>query len=93
MAMKDPVHPGEIIRLDVLDELGLSLARAASALGVSRVALSRVVNGRAALSPNLAARLERAGAGSARMWLSLQDAYDLSHIAADSLDVKPLASV
>jgi addiction module HigA family antidote len=78
MAMKHPVHPGEILREDVLAELGLQVAQAAERLGVSRVALSRVVNGHAAISPNLAVRLELAGAGTARSWLAMQAAYDLS---------------
>ncbi|MDR1187285.1 MAG: HigA family addiction module antidote protein [Bifidobacteriaceae bacterium] len=93
MGMKNPSHPGEIIRADVLDELGIGLSKAAEALGVSRGALSRVVNGHAAVSPELATRLERAGAGTARMWLSLQDAFDLSRVPAEALHVKPLASV
>lgn len=78
MVMKHPVHPGVILREDVLADLGLQVAQAAERLGVSRVALSRVVNGHAAISPNLAVRLELAGAGTARSWLAMQAAYDLA---------------
>lgn len=76
--MKTPVHPGELIREDVVVELGLSVSEAADRLGVSRVALSRVLHGHARVSPNLAIRLEAAGAGTARAWLAMQSAYDLA---------------
>jgi addiction module HigA family antidote len=78
MAMKTPVHPGEILREDVLADLGLGVSEAASRLGVSRVALSRVLHGHARISPALAIRLEEAGAGTARAWLAMQIAYDLA---------------
>ena len=66
MAMKNPVHPGEVLREDVLADLGLGVREAASRLGVSRVTLSRVLHGHARVSPNLAVRLEQAGVGTAR---------------------------
>ena len=78
MVMKTPVHPGEVLRADVLAELGLGVSDAASRLGISRVALSRVLHGHARVSPNLAVRLEEAGVGSARAWLAMQTAYDLA---------------
>lgn len=78
MVMKSPVHPGEILREDVLAELGLSVSEAASRLGISRVALSRVLHCHARVSPNLAIRLEEAGAGTARVWLAMQSAHDLA---------------
>lgn len=76
--MKNPVHPGEILREDVLAELGLSVGEAAERLGVSRVTLSRVLHGHARISPNLAVRLEEAGVGTARSWLAMQAAADLA---------------
>ena len=76
--MKNPVHPGEILREDVLGDLGLGVAEAASRLGVSRVALSRVLHCHARISPNLAIRLEEAGVGTARAWLAMQTAHDLA---------------
>lgn len=78
MAMKNPPHPGELLREDVIAELGLSVTEAARRLGMSRVAFSRVINGKAAISPDLAIRLERAGAGTARGWLAMQTNYDLA---------------
>jgi len=76
--MKKPVHPGAILREDVLAELGISVSDAAERLGVSRVALSRVINERARISPSLAVRLEAAGISTARAWLALQAARDLA---------------
>ncbi|KKX34021.1 HigA family addiction module antitoxin [Rhizobium sp. LC145] len=76
--MKSPPHPGELLREDVLVPLGLSVTDAADRLNISRVALSRVLNGHAAVSPDLALRLERAGASTARAWLSMQTNYDLA---------------
>ncbi len=78
MAMKTPVHPGELLREDLLADLGLGVGAAASRLGISRVALSRVVHGHARISPNLAVRLEEAGVGTARAWLAMQSAHDLA---------------
>lgn len=85
MAMKNPVHPGEILRDDVLAELGLSVSDAAERLGVSRVTLSRVLHGHARVSPNLAVRLEEAGAGTARAWLAMQTSFDLAAQRAEGV--------
>jgi antitoxin HigA-1 len=76
--MKNHPHPGELLREDVLVPLSLSVTEAAQRLAMSRVALSRVLNGRAAISPDLAVRLERAGVSTARFWMTLQANYDLS---------------
>lgn len=78
MTMKHPVHPGEVLRNDVIAELGITVGQAAERLGVSRVTLSRVLHGHARLSPNLAVRLEAAGVGTARAWLAMQTAHDLA---------------
>jgi addiction module HigA family antidote len=67
-----------IIREDVLADLGLGVGEAAGRLGVSRVALSRVLHGHARVTPSLAVRLEEAGVGTARAWLAMQSAYDLA---------------
>jgi antitoxin HigA-1 len=85
MAMKSPVHPGEIMREDVLAELDLGVGEAASRLGISRVALIRVLHGHARISPNLAVRLEEAGVGTARAWLAMQSAHDLANERATGL--------
>ena len=76
--MNAPPHPGLLIKHEVLDSLGLNVTDAASKLGMSRVALSRVVNARAGISPDLAIRLESAGVSTARFWLALQMNYDLA---------------
>jgi addiction module HigA family antidote len=76
--MKNPIHPGELIREEVLAELSLSVSEAATRLGVSRVTLSRVLHGHARVSPNLAVRLEEGGVGTARSWLAMQSAHDLA---------------
>lgn len=76
--MNNPVHPGEILREDVLAGLDLQVGETAQRLGISRVALSRVLHGHARISPNLAVRLEAAGVGTARSWLAMQTAYDLA---------------
>lgn len=76
--MHDPRHPGELLREDVLAPLSLGVSETARRLGMSRVALSRVLNGHAGISPDLAVRLERAGVSTARFWLSAQTAYDLA---------------
>lgn len=73
--MHNPPHPGEILTDTVLQEL--TVTELASRLGVSRVALSRVVNGRAAMSAELAIRLARLLGGSAESWLRMQVSYDL----------------
>lgn len=76
--MKNPPHPGELLHEDVIVELGLSVTETAERLGMSRVAFSRVLNGKAAVSPDLAIRLERAGVSTARAWLAMQANYDLA---------------
>lgn len=76
--MHDHPHPGELLREDVLIPLGIEVTDAAHRLGMSRTSLSRVVNGHAGISPDLAVRLERAGVSTARFWLTLQANYELS---------------
>lgn len=78
MAMKAPAHPGLGIEDNCLDPLGLSVAEAASILGVARHTLSRVLNGRAAISAETAIRFEKAGWSNAEFWLRRQAAYDLA---------------
>lgn len=73
--MHNPPHPGEVLRDTVLAEM--SVSEFARRLGVSRVALSRVINGRAAVSAEMAIRLSAALGGSAESWLSMQSSYDL----------------
>jgi addiction module HigA family antidote len=76
--MHNPPHPGEVLQDGVLGGV-LTVTEFAKHLRVSRVALSRVLNGRAAVSAELAIRLAAALGGSAESWLSMQAAYDLWH--------------
>ena len=76
--MKNPPHPGRSIQENCLEPLGLSVTDAAKGLGVARHTLSRVVNGHAAISPEMAIRLEKAGWSNAEFWLRRQIAYDLA---------------
>jgi antitoxin HigA-1 len=78
MAMKNPVHPGRIVRQDCLEPLQLTVTAAAKALGVTRQALNNVVNERAGISPEMAIRLSRAFGGTAETWLAMQMAFDLA---------------
>lgn len=76
--MKNHPHPGELLREDVLLPLGIEVTDAAKRLGMSRTTLSRVINGRAGISPDLAIRLERAGVSTARFWMNLQSNFELA---------------
>lgn len=99
--MFNPPHPGLTLRDDVLPALGLSVTLAAQQLDVSRVALSRVLNGRAAISPEMALRLEAwlgvERGGDARMWLAEQSAYDMWQAAqrfkATPMHVQPAPAI
>ncbi len=94
VTMNNPVHPGAVLREDVLADLGLGVGEAASRGGLSRVALSRVLHEHARVSPNLAVRLEAAGVGTARAWLAMQSAYDLAaERASGSPTVRRLVEV
>ena len=77
MRMHNPPHPGEILRELCLEPLGLSVTRAAEALGVSRKTLSAILNERAGISPEMAIRLSKAFDTSAESWLNQQVQYDL----------------
>ena len=77
MPMYNPPHPGEVLKEVCLDSLGLSVTRAAKGLGVTRQALSDLVNGKAAVSVDMALRLSKAFGSTPELWLGLQRAYDL----------------
>jgi len=96
--MHNPPHPGETLREDVLPALKMTVTGAAGALGVSRVSLSRVLNGAAGVSPEMALRIEKwLGAdhgGRAEVWLGMQSAYDLAQaakgVSAQLKKIKPV---
>ena len=81
MPMKNPVHPGATVK-GALEELGLSVTDAAKVLGVTRPTISKVGNGRAAISPEMAMRLAKAFGGTPEFWLRLQLNYDLARARA-----------
>lgn len=88
--MHNPPHPGETLKEDVLPALGLTVTQAAEQLGVARVTLSRMINGRAAISADMAIRLAQWLGGSAEIWLRLQLQYDLWHAEKNSkIKIKP----
>ena len=92
MPMHNPVHPGEILYHDIMEPMGLTITETAEHLGVSRKTLSKVINGRGAIAPEMAYRLGKAFKPSAEHWLRLQNAYDLWQIKQhdDAIRVKPL---
>ena len=78
MQMHNPAHPGEILKEDCIEPLGLSITEAAKGLGISRKTLSELVNGKAGVSPTMAMRLSIAFPNtSPQFWLNLQNQYDL----------------
>ncbi len=93
MFMKNPLHPGRIVRAECLEPLGLSVTKAAQGLGVTRKALSELVNGRSGVSAEMAFRLAKAFGASPEMWLGLQMDFDLARLRtkAARLKVKRLA--
>lgn len=86
--MKNPVHPGQIVKHDCIAPLGLTVTEAALALGVTRPTLSRVINGRAAISPEMAIRLSKAFGSRPETWLKIQLAYDLARAAKQAHAIK-----
>ncbi|MXX55237.1 MAG: HigA family addiction module antidote protein [Gemmatimonadetes bacterium] len=90
MAMKNPPHPGGIVRRQCLEPLGLSVTRAASGLGVTRQALSELLNGHTGISVEMAIRLSKAFGSTPETWLGMQMAYDLQRALAraDEIEVE-----
>lgn len=80
--MKQPVHPGNIVKHDCIDALGLSTATAAVILGVSRSSLSQLIAGRAPVSAEMAVRLAKAFGGRAEAWLGIQYAFNVAQLPA-----------
>ena len=88
MPMKNPVHPGQIVRHDCLEPLGLSVTAGAKILGVSRQTLNRIVNGKSGISPEMAIRLTKAFGSTEETWLRMQLAYDLAAARRDESKIK-----
>jgi addiction module HigA family antidote len=88
MLMKNPPHPGRSIRTACLEPLGLSVTEGAKVLGITRQALNNVVNGKAAISPEMAIRLAKAFGSTPETWLRMQLAYDLAAARKDEGKIK-----
>ncbi|HEV2178260.1 MAG TPA: HigA family addiction module antitoxin [Terriglobia bacterium] len=78
MRIARPAHPGHFIRMEIIDPLGLSVTKAARVLGVTRPALSALLNGRAALSPDMALRVEKAFGPKMDTLLRMQTAFEIA---------------
>ncbi len=86
--MHTPPHPGRIVRQECLEPLGLTVTDAARRLGVSRVALSELVNERRGVSPEMAIRLSKAFGSKPEVWAGLQMQYDLAEAMKKSDQIK-----
>ena len=86
MPMKNPPHPGALIR-DIIEALGLSVAEAAAGLGVTRQQLYNVINGKSAVTPEMAPRLEKAFGGTADPWLRMQVNHALARVRRNAGDL------
>ena len=82
MAMKNPPHPGKVVRVSCLEPLGLNVTEGARVLGVSRQALSNLVNGHARISTDMAVRLAKAFGSTTGTWIRLQAAFDVARARA-----------
>jgi addiction module HigA family antidote len=92
---RQPTHPGIIIKEDYLNPLSLTITEMASMLGVSRKTLSKIINERGAITPDMALRLARAFDTTPDLWMNLQKNYDLwqaEHASKEWKRVKPLSS-
>lgn len=78
IVMHNPPHPGKVVKNSLIDGTGFSVTKAAEVLGVKRVTLSKLLNGRAGISPEMAVRLSIALGTSSQMWLNMQAMYDLA---------------
>jgi addiction module HigA family antidote len=88
MKMKNPPHPGRIVRQECIEALGLTVTEAARALGVTRQALNNLVNLKAGVSPEMAIRLSKAFGSSPEVWLGMQMAYDLAQLEKQTSKIK-----
>ena len=88
MPMKNPPHPGLSVQLNCLEPFGLSVTEGAKVLGVSRTTLSRLIHGRAGVSPEMAIRLAKAFGATPDIWIRMQAAYDLAQARHREKDIK-----
>jgi addiction module HigA family antidote len=88
MPMKNPAHPGRIVRSACLEPLGLSITDGAKILGVTRQTLTKIVNGRSGISAEMAIRLAKAFGSTAELWVRMQASYDLAQARKDESKIK-----
>ena len=88
MPMKNPPHPGKVVRVSCLEPLGLNVTEGARALGVSRQALSNLVNCHARISAGMAVRLAKAFGSTTETWIELQAAYDVAQAQARESEIE-----
>ncbi len=84
--MKNPVHPGGFVKTEIIEPLGLSVTDAAKALGITRAALSAFLNERAALSPEMAIRMEKAFSVSMETLMRMQNSFDIAQARKHEAD-------
>jgi addiction module HigA family antidote len=87
MQMKNPPHPGELIG-DNLEELRISITKAATGLGITRQQLHNLIAGRSGITPEMAVKLEKALGSTADTWLKMQMNYDLAQVRKRAINVK-----
>lgn len=88
MLMKNPPHPGRIVRKECIEPLGLTVTEAVKRLGVTRQALNNLVNGKAGISPEMSIRLSKAFGSSPEVWLGMQMEYDLVQAEKNASAIK-----
>ncbi len=88
MAMKNPAHPGRIVKSACLEPLGLSVTDGAKVLDVTRQTLTKIVNGKSGISPEMAIRLSKAFGSTPETWLRMQVSYDLAQARKDESKIK-----
>jgi antitoxin HigA-1 len=88
MPMKNPAHPGRIVRSACLTPLGLSVTEGAKVLGVTRQTLTKIINGKSGVSAQMAIRLAKAFGSNAEIWVRMQAAYDLAQARKEESKIK-----
>lgn len=88
MAMKNPLHPGRIVKFDCVEALDLTVTRAAEILGVARQTLNNLVNEKSGISAEMAIRLEKTFGSTAATWLQMQVNYDLAKARLHDAEIK-----
>ena len=88
MPMKNPAHPGRIVKSACLEPLGLSITEGAKILGVTRQTLTKIVNGKSGISAEMAIRLAKAFGSTAETWVRIQASYELAQARKDENKIK-----